>query len=484
MRRLLAIGVLALVVVAVLVVVLRPGGDEGAYRVRAIFDDAGFAVPGEDVKVAGVKVGTIRRLSVTPQRKAAVVLDIDAPAFQDFRTDATCSIRPQSLIGEQYVECTPTQPRAPGKAKPPALRTIDSGPGKGQRLLPVQQTTTSVALDLVGDTLRMPVRQRLTLIINELGIGVAGRGEDLNAVVRRSAPALLELDKVLKLLASQNRTLTRLAVDSDTILGPLAAKRRNVTGFVTQAQTVAAATAERRAALQASLRRLPTFLAESRPTMRRLGALADELTPVATDLGDQAPAINELIRRLGPFSRAGTPALLSLGDVSKPGIPALRASLPVTRDLRRFATQLRPVGRTLASVLTSFSDNSGLKRLLDYFYFQAQAVNGFDSFGHYLRAGLFVNPACSIYTVTAAEACSANFSNRGDAAAPEAEAAAATATPTATPTPTPRPARTPAAADTATQPTAAARAAAGQASPAADAPSSELLDFLFGKDAP
>ena len=56
------------------------------YHVRAIFDNAGFVIPGEDVKVAGVKVGVDRRRSTSPHDyKAAVVLDIDEPGYQDFR---------------------------------------------------------------------------------------------------------------------------------------------------------------------------------------------------------------------------------------------------------------------------------------------------------------------------------------------------------------------------------------------------------------
>ena len=35
---------------------------------------------------------------------------------------------------------------------------------------------------------------------------------------------------------------------------------------------------------------------------------------------------------------------------------------------------------------------------MDYIFYQAAAVNGFDSFGHYLRAGLIVNQ-CSTYAV-------------------------------------------------------------------------------------
>ncbi len=64
-------------------------GDE-PYLVRAIFDNAGFAIPGEDVKVAGVKVGKIDSLDVTKDFKAVVVLSIDDKGYQDFRRDAEC----------------------------------------------------------------------------------------------------------------------------------------------------------------------------------------------------------------------------------------------------------------------------------------------------------------------------------------------------------------------------------------------------------
>ena len=82
---------------------------------RAIFKNAFSVIPGEDVKIAGVKVGKIESLDVTPDQKAAVVFTITRPGFDDFRTDAECTIRPQSLIGEKFVECTPTQPRPAGQ---------------------------------------------------------------------------------------------------------------------------------------------------------------------------------------------------------------------------------------------------------------------------------------------------------------------------------------------------------------------------------
>ena len=49
------------------------GGDDG-YRVRAIFDNASFVIPGEDVRVAGVTVGSIADVDLTSANRAAVVL--------------------------------------------------------------------------------------------------------------------------------------------------------------------------------------------------------------------------------------------------------------------------------------------------------------------------------------------------------------------------------------------------------------------------
>ncbi len=401
MRRVL---VIVLVAVGVVVALGVQGSEGSGYRVRAIFDTAAFVVPGEDVKIAGVRVGQIDKLSVTDNNKAAVEFSISEPGYDDFRQDASCAIRPQSLIGEQYIECALTEARGVGEPEAPPLAEDEDG----VPVLPVEQTRTTVALDLIGNINQLPVRQRLTLILSELGIGLAGRGEDLNDVIRRAAPALQETNKVLNLIADQNKVLEQLAVDSDRILDPLADERKSITKFVRDSSTVAAATVERQTALAQNFEKLPTFLQEIRPTMDRLVDFSDETIPLAGDLLSGAQDINELIERTGPFSEAATPALVRLGAVGKPGIPALRASLPIVKDLRAFGTQLQPVAKDLAKVLVSLRKNDALERALDYFYFQVQAINGFDNFGHFLRAGLIVN-TCSTYSIAPAAECRSKF---------------------------------------------------------------------------
>lgn len=412
MRRILLIA-LALGGAATLAVVGTGAGDGdgGSYEVRAIFDNAVSVIPGESIKIAGVKVGTVSSLDITKDAKAAVVLNVTQPGFQDFRKDASCIIRPEGFIGEKYVECTPTQPHAPGAPQQPKLSKIDAGPGKGQYLLPVTNTQTPVDIDLINNIFRLPYAQRLSLILNEFGAGLAGRGDDLNEVIKRANPALQETDKVLEVLGKQNRTLAQLAVNSDTILAPLARDRARVANFVDTANTTAAATAQESTALEGSVERLPTFLRELQPTLRGLSDLSDAATPTLRDLGAVAPTLNRLVLALGPFADAALPATKSLGTASDAGSAALPPTLPVIKQLRQFAQIALPVASNLDQLVTSIRDTGGIERILDFVFYTTNGVNGYDSVGRYLRTELVAN-LCSLYAAVTDPTgeCNANFS--------------------------------------------------------------------------
>ena len=379
-----ALGVVA--VVAVVLLAVSAGGSNGSYTIRAIFDDAANIIPGENVKIDGVKVGTVGSVTPTPQAKAAVVLNIDNPGFKDFRADASCTIRPQALIGEKFVDCTPTQPRVEGTEPPPALRVISSGQeGAGDRLLPVQNTHSPVDVDLLGDISRLPERQRLTIIINELGAGLAGRGSDLHEVILRADPALQELDRVLAILAGENKVLAKLAVDSDKALAPWAAVRQRVADYIVQSNTVAKATAAHRGALARNFELFPPFLEQLGPSMERLGRFAEETTPVFTDLGIAASGINQAFTSLPAFSNSSTTFFKNLGQTSKLSGPALVAAQPLLARLKALGSAAKPFSGSLSELFTSLRNTGGIERLLDFIFLGAGAANGYDSLGHFLR---------------------------------------------------------------------------------------------------
>lgn len=436
----------AAVVLAVVVVVslLAFGGGSGAdedersdagYLVRATFDNASFVIPGEDVKVGGVIAGTIKDVELDARNKAVVVLDITDPAFQDFREDATCRIGLQSLIGEQYIDCDPTQRRGEGVVPAASLTVASSGPAKGQYVLPLGRTSSPVGPDLLANIMRVPQRDRFRLIIAELGVGLSGNGAELKGAIERANPTLQQANRLVEILANQNETIDALVQQSDAALAPLAERRGDLAGFTSASARVGAAAAERGDDLERDLERLPGFLAELGPAAARIGRLADQAGPAVANLASRAPELNTAVTQLGPFSRAATPAITSLGKVADQG----RETIP---KLDRLADQLRatggplvPVANGLSELGTSFDRTGGVANILRTLYFYTGALNGKDATSHYQRTSAYLSTCISRQATTIGQ-CIAQFvpSNTGAPVEEEAETRSVAGARSATPT--------------------------------------------------
>jgi phospholipid/cholesterol/gamma-HCH transport system substrate-binding protein len=391
--------------VAFVLLATSAGGSGGGYSVRAIFDDAANLTVGEDVKIDGVKVGTVGSVTPTPHAKAAVVLNINNPGFQDFRVDATCTIRPQALIGEKFVDCLPTQPRVEGTPLPPPLRKIPSGrEGAGQVLLPVTQTSSPVDPDLLGDITRLPEAQRLTIILNELGAGFAGRGSDLNAVLRRANPALRGVERVVAILANENKVLTDLAVEGDRATAPLAADRSRLVGFINEGKTVAQASAKHRTAIAEGLAAFPAFLEQLGPAMERLGRFAAQTTPTFQDLGVAAPGINKIFQSTPAFSKSLEGFLASFGKNARTTASGLKAVEPLLPLVKGLGANAKPFADNFPGLLSSLRSTGGLERLLDFIYLGGGSVNGYDALGHFIRAEIF-GSLCLSYSIQPSPTC-------------------------------------------------------------------------------
>ena len=408
------------------------GADDEAPKGRTIeiaFDNAFGLTEGGDLRVAGVRAGVTEKFKNSrgpecqnpprtaqqiprdkPRTCAIVIAKIEEEGFSSFRTDSRCDIRQQSLIGEYYVDCQPG--RAPRELP------------KGERI-PVQRTTSTVPLDLVNNIMRRPYRERLRLILAELGTGLAGRPEDLREVLRRAHPGLRETRKVLQILGDQREIIRNFISDSDTVVAELDEKKEEVARFIREAGRTAEISASRRDNIAAGFQRLPGFLAELEPTMARLGELTDAQTPLLRDLQRAAPALDEFLTRLGPFTEASRPAFRSLGETSEVGIDAFRESREEIDELRRLAAAAPTLGKPLRQFLQTSDDrrravdrdpraeesapeapdkNSNqpsprrgfttMEALLNYLYWQTLAINQFDEFSHILRTANFIN-GCS-----------------------------------------------------------------------------------------
>src|SRR3954447_584097 len=434
-RLLLALGLVAAVVVVVLIA--SGGGSSDGYRVRAIFDNGGFMVKGEQVRVAGANVGEIESVNVTmpgdvvaykggekveKPGKAVIVMKITDPGFQDFRQAAPCLIRPQSLIGEKFVDCRTTLPRAPGSEPAPPLKQIPDGEaGAGEYLLPLGNNGTSVDPDLINDIQSLPYAQRFRLIFNELGAGLAGRGEDIEVLVKRANPVLRDVDRFFGILAAQRDRLAQLATDSDAILGPLSRERAHVAGFLTNAGAAAEASSEKGPELEEALQKFPTFLREFRKTMVSLKTFSDAGAPLFEDFGTAAPSLTDATRTLTPFSEALTVSLKSLGNAGEASGPYFAEADPVVQKAAVLAKSGVVPTKELAKLLVDLKKTGGWDGLTELIYNTTAALNGFDKYGHFGRARVTLS-TCLEYIVAPGgfSGCVANFNG------PQAQASAST----------------------------------------------------------
>jgi phospholipid/cholesterol/gamma-HCH transport system substrate-binding protein len=435
-RLLLALGLVAAVVAIVLIASGGDGSSDG-YRVRAVFDNGGFMVKGEEVRVAGATVGEIESVSVSmPDEavayengkavpkpgKAIIVMKISDPGFQDFREDATCQIRPQSLIGEKFVDCRPTLPRAPGTEPPPALKQIPDGePGAGQYLLPLGNNGTSVDPDLINDIYSLPYAQRFRLILNELGAGLAGRGEDLEELVKRANPVLRDADRLFGILSAQRKQLAQLTADSNEILGPLSRERAALAGFLSNSGAAAQASSEKGPELEEALQKFPSFLTEFRKTMRSLQTFSDAGTPLFEDFGTAAPSLTDATETLTPFSEALTVSLKSLGNAGEASGPLFVEADPVIKKAATLSKSGVKPTSDLAKLLVNLRQTGGWEDLTNLIYNTTATINGFDEYGHFGRTRVKLSN-CLEYEPNprGASGCVSNFHS------PEASASAST----------------------------------------------------------
>jgi ABC-type transporter Mla subunit MlaD len=376
-----------------------------------MFDNAFGLTKGGDFRVGGVNAGQTTDFDVEKKKgeapKAEVTVEVTKPGFGDFRSDTSCEIRPQSLIGEYFVDCQPgkSDERLPNNT------------------VPVEQTSSTIPTDLVNDIMRRPYRERFRLLITELGTGLAGRPDDLQEVLRRAHPGLRETSRVLRILGDQNEIIKSFITDSDTVVQELEKNKRDVVRWVDEAGDAAEISATRRNELRAQFRRFPGFLDELRPTMARLGELADEQTPLLVDLRRAAPDLDTFFTRLGPFAEASRPAVKSLGEMGEVGTQAFREGKQEIAELRRLAVNAPPFAKPLRQFLQTLDDRkraiendpraketappapdptaipgeggfTGMEAVWNFFFWQTLSINMLDDDAHMLRASLTAVPDC------------------------------------------------------------------------------------------
>jgi virulence factor Mce-like protein len=407
------------VAMAVLTAASSKNPDGRSYRIA--FDDAFGLVEGGDVKIGGVRAGSIDGFDLTEgdAPKVEVTVVVTEPGFASLRADSSCAVRQQSLIGEYFIDCK--------LGSKDAKELTDGG------RVPVERTSSTIPPDLINAVMRRPYRERFRLIVSELGAGLAGRPGELNEVIKRAHPALRETTETLKILARQNRVISDFIEKADTVSRSVHPKREELARWAREAEDTASIQASRSEQLGRYWNRLPVFLGELEPTMAQLERTADRQIPLLRRLRTAAPSLERFLTELEPFSQASRGSIRALGEASVTGREAVRESSEEIEQLRKLSVGAPALAKPLRQFLQTIDDRgrsteddplaaktsppapdkvayskgkgfTGMEALLNYIYYQTLAVNGFDQLSHVLRIALLNSATCGPYEAKPTEA--------------------------------------------------------------------------------
>jgi ABC-type transporter Mla subunit MlaD len=372
-------------------------------RFDVIFDDARGLLGGQVVKIAGARAGTIQGVSVTPQFKARIEATVDS-RFMPFHRDATCTIRPEGLIAENYIDCDP------GTANAPVLKSSGTHPPT----VPVTNTAEPVSLLDLFNIFNLPTRQRFTVLVDELGIGTAGRGQDFNDILRRANPALALARQAIGVLARQRAQLATIVDASSTIAADGAGNTANVQRFLDSSAKLTALTAAHADPLSRSINRLPGLLAAAQPALQQLDTVARSGTPLVAQLHASVPALTRVQNDIGPFAAAARPALASLSTTLHQATGAIRDTTPLVSTVRQYTQGSLPGTKLFANLASNLQQHGFVENFLSVTYYIGASLARFDGNSHLLSILLVgaQNGLCGGYATKPVPGCSAHYGSQ------------------------------------------------------------------------
>jgi virulence factor Mce-like protein len=397
MRRLAGIATLLSALAAGVLLLGSVAQGNASYTFHAIFDDARGLIPGQLVKIAGAKAGEISAVTVTPQNKAEVTATI--PGDFVFHQDATCSIRPDGLIGENYLDCDP------GTSSSPLLR---------DHTVPVSQTTEPVSLLDLFNIFNVPARERFQVLIDELGIATAGEGDNINAILQRANPTLGLARRVIAILDHQTAEIATAIDATGTIAADGAANTPALRSFLSQAASLSQLTANHSSNLSRAIANLPGFLDAAQPALSRLDTVARDGTPLLSDLRTAIPDLNRVDTDIRPFTRVATPALAALSQTFARTIPTVKLVTPLVREINRYLKASGPTTASFAKLVVNLLQHGFAENFLQVVYYVAGALAHEDATAHQLSALLMFpnNGSCANYATTVVAGCQSHYGSQ------------------------------------------------------------------------
>jgi phospholipid/cholesterol/gamma-HCH transport system substrate-binding protein len=199
----------------------------------ALFADVSRLKPGDSVRVAGIRVGTVRDVSLQPDKKVLVKFDADRGVV--VTTGTRAEVRYFNLVGARYLDLVD----GPGA-------TTVMRPGTQ---IPVDRTAPALDLDLLLGGLKPVIQGLNPQDVNALTAALLqvlqGQGDTLESLLSKTSSfskALADKREVVQqLINNLNVVLQTLANNGDKFSGTVDRLERLVTGLAADRDPIGAA---------------------------------------------------------------------------------------------------------------------------------------------------------------------------------------------------------------------------------------------------
>ncbi|HSE10382.1 MAG TPA: MlaD family protein [Nocardioidaceae bacterium] len=215
--KLLIFIVVTTVATSLLVVTIGNVSFSDSRDYKAVFSDATGVVKGDDVRIAGVKVGTVSDIEVHDENKAIVTFSVDADSQVTAATNA--AIRYRNLVGQRYIALTQ------GVGSPSILREGST--------IPLARTQAALDLTVLFNGFKPLFEALSPEDINKLSYEIIavfqGEGGTLESLLAHTASVtstLASRDKIIgELIDNLNQVMVTLG-DRDAELSQLLIRLR------------------------------------------------------------------------------------------------------------------------------------------------------------------------------------------------------------------------------------------------------------------
>ncbi|GAY18177.1 MCE family protein [Mycobacterium sp. shizuoka-1] len=269
-------------------------GSDNSYS--AVFADASSLKAGDSVRVAGVRVGTVKDVDLQPDNKVIVDFDADRKVVLTSGTKAT--VRYLNLVGDRYLELVDS----PGSAKiqPPGSR------------IPLDRTEPALDLDLLLGGLKPVVQglnpQDVNALTNALIQILQGQEGNIESLLSKTTSFTSTLadngQTVQQLIDSLNTVITTISKDGDKFSGAVDKLQKLVTELAADKDPIGesiTALDNGTASLTDLLNQARTPLAGTVDQLGRLAPLLDQDKELLDISIQKAPANYRKVVRLGSY---------------------------------------------------------------------------------------------------------------------------------------------------------------------------------------